>query len=265
VIDLDAGRVPVEAGELYYERAGSGFPVVLVHGDLWDGRIWDPQFEAFAAHHDVVRYDRRGHGRSAPPLGRYSEVEDMRTLLEWLGVARCAVVGCSTGAQIAIDFALAYPGVADALVAVAPVISGRDWDDPGIDVLAAEVRNAVNAGDLRRAIDMELAVWAPLNTDPKADALIREVAFDNENVFAIDASLVQPPPPAMDRLGEIDVATLIVVGDHDVEEVHTMADVLAERIPGALKRVIAGADQPVNVRRPEKFNRLVLDFLSFRT
>ncbi len=263
-MDARSGTVRVEAGELYYERAGQGFPVVLVHGALWDRRIWDPQFEAFAAQHDVIRYDQRGHGRSAPPSAPYSEVRDLAALLSELDVSRCALVGCSTGAQLAIDFAIRHPDAADALVPVAPLVSGHAWEDRGIEVLAAEIRAAVQAGDARQAMEMELAVWAPLSTDPAADALIRDVALDNVGIYAIDASLAEPPPPAVERLPEIQAATLVVVGDHDVEEVHRMSDLLAERIPGAQKRVIAGADQPVNVRRAEKFNKLVLDFLSFR-
>jgi pimeloyl-ACP methyl ester carboxylesterase len=264
VTGVQTGSLPVGAGELYFERAGEGFPVVLVHGALWDRRIWDPQMEPFAAQHDVIRYDRRGHGRSGPPAGPYSELADLRAVLDALGIARCAVVGCSSGAQIAIDIALAHPEVVDAIVAVAPLVSGRAWSDPGIEVLAGELRAAVDAGDLRRAVETELAVWAPLTTDPGADALIRGVALENASAYAIDTSLVDEPPPAVDRLGEMQAATLIVVGDNDVEEVHTISDLLADRIPGAQKRVIAGADQPVNVRRPAKFNKMVLDFLSFR-
>jgi 3-oxoadipate enol-lactonase len=264
VIDLRSGSVPLEAGELYYERAGEGFPVVLVHGALWDRRIWEPQIEPFAAEHDVIRYDQRGHGRSPAPATSYSEVADLRALVDALDISRCAVVGCSTGAQIAIDFAIAHPDVADAIVPVAPLVSGHAWNDRGIEVLAAEVRAAVNEGDLRQAMEMELAVWAPLTTDPEGDALIRDVALDNVAVYATDPSLAEPPPSAVERLGDIQAATLVIVGDHDVEEVHAMSDLLAERVPGAQKRVIAGADQPVNARRPDKFNKLVLDFLSFR-
>lgn len=264
MIDLRSGSVSVGAGELYYERAGEGFPVVLLHGALWDRRIWEPQMEAFTGQHDVIRYDQRGHGRSPVATSRYSEVRDLTMLLDALGVSRCALVGCSTGAQIAIDFALEHPGVAEALVPVAPLVSGHDWGDRGIEVLASEIRSAVEAGDPRQAMELELAVWAPMQTDPDADALIRDVALDNADVYRIDAALVDPPAPAADRLGDITAATLIVVGDHDVEEVHQMADLLAEGIPGAQKRVIAGADQPVNVRRPDKFNKLVLDYLSFR-
>jgi 3-oxoadipate enol-lactonase len=264
VIDLRSGSVPVGAGQLYYERAGEGFPVVLIHGALWDRRIWEPQLEPFASEHDVIRYDQRGHGRSAAPTVPYSEVGDLRALIDGLGIGRCAVVGCSTGAQVAIDFAIEHPDIADAIVPVAPLVSGHAWEDRGIEVLASEIRAVVDEGDPRQAMEMELAVWAPLTTDPDADALIRDVALDNVGVYAIDASLAEPPPSSVDRLGDIQAATLVIVGDHDVEEVHRMSDLLAERIPGAQKRVIAGADQPVNVRRPEKFNKLVLDFLSFR-
>jgi 3-oxoadipate enol-lactonase len=264
VTELPSGSVPVRSGELYYERAGSGFPVVLVHGALWDRRIWDPQLEDFAARHDVVRYDQRGHGRSPAPVSRYSQAGDLHELVQALGIARCAVVGCSTGAQIAIDFALEHPDVADAIVPVAPIVSGHAWEDRGIEMLASEIRGAVDAGDLRQAMEMELAVWAPLSTDAEADALIRDVALDNVDVYRIDASLADPPASAVERLGEIEAATLVVVGDHDVEEVHRMSELLAERVPGAQKRLIAGADQPVNVRRADKFNELVLDFLSFR-
>jgi 3-oxoadipate enol-lactonase len=262
VIDLRSGWVPVDAGELYYERAGEGFPVVLIVGALWDRRIWEPQIEPFASAHDVIRYDQRGHGRSPASRTRYSE-SDLRALLEGLAISRCAVVGCSTGAQVAIDFAIEHADAADAIVPV-PLVSGHAWDDRGIEVLASEIRAAVDEGDPRQAMEMELAVWAPLTTDPEADALIRDVALDNVNVYAIDASLAEPPPSAVERLGDVQAATLVIVGDHDVEEVHKMSDLLAERLPGAQKRVIAGADQPVNVRRPDKFNELVLDFLSFR-
>jgi len=62
-------------------------------------------------------------------------------------------------------------------------------------------------------------------------------------------------------LGQIEAPTLVIEAERDVGEIHAIAKLLAERIPGAQKRVIAGADHVVNVRAPQKFNRLVLDFL----
>jgi pimeloyl-ACP methyl ester carboxylesterase len=250
----------VDDGRLWFERDGEGFPVVLVHPGLWDLRIWDGQFSAFAREHDTIRYDLRGHGRSDEPVRPYSDLRDLRDLLDALDIGRCAVVGCGTGAQLAIDFALAHPELTDAIVPVAPALSGYRWSDPGLGVLMDEVGRAVRSGDPLRAMEMELAVWAPKS----ADGVVREIAMDNAQVLCIDDSLVESPPPAVARLREVQAATLIVVGDEDLNETHAIADLLASSIPGASKRVIAEADQLVNVRRPERFNQVALDFLSFR-
>jgi 3-oxoadipate enol-lactonase len=258
------GYVEVEGGRLYYERAGEGFPVVLIHPSLWDSRIWDPQFEEFAQHHDVVRYDVRGYGRSDLPHQPYSDLRDLRYLLGELGIGRCALVGCALGAQLAIDVAIAQPDIADAIVAVSPGLTGHAWKDDGLRALVEEVDRSLRVGNLEGAMNVELAVWAPLRNDPASDEKIRSIAMENAHVLRLDDGLAETPPSAVPHLGEIRAATLIVIGDRDIGEIHRIADELAEQIPGASKRVIAEADHLVNVRKPEKFNRMVLDFLSFR-
>lgn len=263
-MDARSGHLSIEGGSLYYERAGEGFPVVLVHPGLWDCRIWDAQFEAFAEHHDVIRYDLRGFGRSDAPSHPYSDVRDLRFLLGELGIERCALVGCSVGGQLAIDFALEHPSVADAIVLVSSGVTGYAWQDPGLDVLFAEIEGAVAGGDLERAMEVEIAVWAPLDSGPETNARVRAIAMDNTRIFRIPASLAETPPPAVDRLTEVQSATLVIVGERDVAEIHAIADLLVERIPGANKRPIHDADHLVMVRQPEAFNRVVLDFLSFR-
>ena len=257
------GYARVRDGSLWCERAGEGFPVVLLHPGLWDSRIWDAQFEEFARQHDVVRYDVRGSGRSLPADRPYSDLDDLRSLLGELDIGRCALVGCGSGAQLALDFSLAYPSVVDAIVVVSPGISGYRWNDAGLEMLSAEVGAAVRAGDLERAMAVELAVWAPV-TAGAADATARRIAMDNLDVLRVDDALIEAAPSAVARLGDVDAATLVIVGDHDLHEVHDIADLLVASIPGASKRVIANADQLVNVARPDRFNRLVLDFLSFR-
>jgi pimeloyl-ACP methyl ester carboxylesterase len=257
------GFAHVDGVRLRYEREGEGFPVVLVHPRLWDARIWDGQFAEFARRHDTVRYDLRGHGGSDEPDRPYSDLRDLRRLLDELGIGRCALVGCGTGAQLAIDFALAHPDVVDAIVPVAPALSGYRWSDEGLGLLSDEVNRAVRDGDPHRAMELELAVWAPRTAgDPSNSA--RAIAMDNAQVLCMDESLVEPAPPAEARLGDVQAATLVVVGDLDLAETHAIADLLVRSIPGALKRVISGADQLVNVGRPQRFNQVVLDFLAFR-
>ena len=258
------GYLEIEGGRLYYERAGDGFPVVLIHPNLWDSRIWDPQFEEFARHHDVVRYDIRGYGRSDVPVRAYSDMRDLLYLLGELGIGRCALVGCALGAQLAIDLAIAQPEIVDAIVAVSPGLTGHAWGDDGVRALVEEIDGSLRIGNLEGAMELELAVWAPLRSDPAADEKIRSIAMENAHVLRLDDGLAETPPSAVPHLGEIRAATLIVIGDRDIGEIHHIADELAGGIPGASKRVIAEADHLVNVRKPEKFNRLVLDFLSFR-
>jgi 3-oxoadipate enol-lactonase len=260
---MTEGYVDVAGGRLWFERAGEGFPVVLLHPGLWDSRIWDAQFEAFAQDHDVLRYDLRGYGRSDAPTAPYSDLRDLRTLVAAQWVERCALVGCASGAQLALDFALEHPSVVDAVVLVSPDISGYTWADTGLEILADEVEGALRAGEPNRAMEIELAVWAPLTTRA-ADSDARRIAMENVAALSIDESLLEPPRPAVERLGDVHAATMIVVGDHDLEEIHRIADRLSTGIPGASKRVIADADQLVNVAKPERFNRLVLDFLTFR-
>jgi pimeloyl-ACP methyl ester carboxylesterase len=260
---MTEGYVDIAGGRLWFERSGEGFPVVLLHPGLWDSRIWDPQFEAFAQGHDVLRYDRRGHGRSDPPTGPSSDLRDLRSLVAAQWIERCALVGCAAGAQLALDFALEHPSVVEAVVLVSPDVTGYTWRDTGLEALGEEVDSALRAGETERAMEIELAVWAPHSTrDP--EGLARRVAMENLDVLTIDDELLEPARPAVERLGDVHAATMVVVGDRDLEEVYRIADLLTDRIPGTMRRTIADADQLVNVAKPERFNRLVLDFLSFR-
>jgi pimeloyl-ACP methyl ester carboxylesterase len=130
--------------------------------------------------------------------------------------------------------------------------------------VAAEVHAAVAIGDLVGAMEAELAMWTPVDLDPDTSRWIRDVAMDNVRILEIPDTLPEALPPVVGRLGDLEAATLVVVGEKDVEEIRAIAELLLERVPGALKREIHDADHLVMVRQPEAFNRVVLDFLSFR-
>jgi 3-oxoadipate enol-lactonase len=258
-----SGYTPVEGGRLYYEAAGDGPPVVLLHAGLWDSRIWDDQMDAFARHHTVVRYDLRGFGRSDRFEKPFSARDDLADLLAFLGLPSAALVGASIGGALAIDFALDRPHMVDALVLVAPGLSGDDTpDDEDMLRLFEEAEAAFKAGDLERTVDLELQVWAPLRTDPDVDRRIRGIAQENRHELTLDWKLSRPlEPPAGGRLGEIRAPTLLLVGDGDASVMEVIANKVVAGINGAHKEVIAGADHLPNMRQPEEFNRIVLGFL----
>ncbi|HZY64749.1 MAG TPA: alpha/beta hydrolase [Rubrobacteraceae bacterium] len=80
---MTSGTADINGVNLYYEDAGTGPPLVLLHDGLLDCRIWDDPFEA-AGNYRVVRYDMRGHGRFGISADKFSHVEDLRDLLGFL-------------------------------------------------------------------------------------------------------------------------------------------------------------------------------------
>ena len=128
---VDTGRVNVPGGSLFFEAAGAGSPVILLHGGNLDRRMWDAEFAGLQSRHRVIRYDARGYGRSGPADTAFRAHDDLLALMDALGLSRATLVGLSLGGRIAIDFALAHPERVDRLVLAAPGISGGKWAEDG--------------------------------------------------------------------------------------------------------------------------------------
>lgn len=266
-------------------------PVVLIHAGIADSRMWGvasdvpvadnaSQFAALAAGHTVVRYDLRGFGRTPPlvagttgnpaagaqPPVTFAHHEDLAALLLHLGLARVALVGCSLGSRIALDYALAYPERVDRLVLASPTISGWRFDGPP-PAQAAELDAADAAGDLDRVNELEMQVWVdgphrrPDEVDPGVRALARTmnaIALANEGAALEERPLA---PPAIDRLDEVAVPALILVGELDAAKSRAAADLLAVKLPNARLVLIPGAAHLPNMEQPEVFNEALLAFL----
>src|SRR3712207_5045953 len=103
-VTRESGIAEVNGARLFYQVAGEGPVVVLLHAGIADSRMWDGQFEEFVRHHRGIRYDARGYGRSDMPAGPFARHEDLHGLLHFLGVERVSLVGLSMGSSTAIDF-----------------------------------------------------------------------------------------------------------------------------------------------------------------
>jgi 3-oxoadipate enol-lactonase len=258
-----------DGARLHYEVAGDGPTVTLIHPGLWDMRTWDREFRTFAdAGFRVLRYDVRGYGQSSrPEPGRtYSHVRDLELLLDANEVMQTALVGCSMGGGIELDFALELPERVWALVPIASGISGFESNEEENEwwaVRDAPIEALIEAGELEKAQDLRLEIWAPLGTDDERGARIREIAFDNLHEIEMDESGEERvDPPAAHRLGEIDVPTLILEAEHDPPDMRRICDFLAREIMGSRRVVVEGADHVVNMRQPERFEELVVPFLA---
>ena len=246
----------VNGTQLWYEERGSGDPVVFLHAGLLDSRQWAHELESFAPSHRAVAYDVRGYGRSPAPTAPYRMHEDLVGLLDALGIERAALVGNSMGGKIAIDATLADPGRVSALVLVGAAVSGMGFRAYS-DEQGERAEAAWNAGDYQGGADVWLEVWAPLGVD----STIREIAYANAAVDNDELEL-DGDPPAANRLGELDVPALVILGDTEVQGIVDSCRRIAADVPGARLELLEQADHLPNLRRPDEFDRLVLGFLA---
>jgi pimeloyl-ACP methyl ester carboxylesterase len=132
--DIKPDKLKLSDGTLYYELLGEGSPVVLLHGGGLDLHMWDKQANTFAKHFRIIRYDLRGHGQSAPATGTFSDVDDLKMLLDHLGYKKVSLVGLSRGSGVALNFTLDHPERVDKLVLVS-----ASGPPPGVPVAEGTV------------------------------------------------------------------------------------------------------------------------------
>ncbi len=258
------GYAEVNGTRLYYETAGTGFPLALAHGFSFDTRMWDDQVEPFARRYQVIRYDVRGYGKSAVPGSEgYYHADDLKGLLDHLGVERAHVLGLSLGAAIAIEFALAYPEATGALIAADPVLWGYEWSPEYEASLGALWSAGREAGiEAAKALWLDHPIFASLREKPgPAERVKRAVADYSGWHWANDDPGLLPNPPAARHLERIAAPTLAIVGELDAPDFHAITDILSQRVPNARKVVLPGVGHMSNMEDPERFNEVVLSFL----
>ncbi len=228
----------------------------------------DEQFPVFAQHYRTIRYDLRGFGQTRLEAGTFANHEDAAALLDALGAQQAHVIGVSHGSEIALDFTLAHPELVASLVMVAPSVGGAQLSER-IRSFIREENALVEQSDLQGATELNLRLWvdglhrAPEQVHQAVRQRLYEMqyhAFTIPIPEGIDEEELQPP--AITRLSEVRVPTLVIVGDLDLPEKLELSEHLTTGIPGARQEIIAGAAHMVSMEQPQEFNRIVLDFLS---
>jgi 3-oxoadipate enol-lactonase len=258
------GFAEVNGTRLYYETAGSGDALVFIHGFGADSRTWDAQFDALAAQYQVVRYDMRGFGRSAVPTeALYAHADDLKALLDSLGIAQACVIGQSMGGGVAIDFALAYPEVVRALVLVDAALDGytfSEWEETWGAVFGIAATQGTQAS---LAFMIGLPAFETLRANPALESRLMQIWSDYSGWHFANRDPVQNvDPPAIHRLEQIRVPTLVIVGEHDFADHHAIADILQQRIPDAQKIVLPGVGHVSMMEASDRFNKAVYAFLA---
>jgi pimeloyl-ACP methyl ester carboxylesterase len=264
----ESGMAAINGTQMYYEMAGSGHPLVMVHAGVADNRMWDDQFEVFAEKYQVIRFDQRGYGQTKPIDGEFRRYEDLYALLIFLGVQQTYLMGCSMGGGACIDFALEHPDMAKALITVGSGSAGFQFETPDPPVWDAAVK-AYEAGELEQVAEYEAQIWldGPYAPAGRVSGAIREkmigmnmIALRNEKLGL--GKELRLDPPAAKRLGELDLPTLVLYGDLDTPYIQAAGKYMAEQIKGAKQVVMHNTAHLPSMDQPQAFNEQVLSFLA---
>jgi 3-oxoadipate enol-lactonase len=238
--------------------------VALVNSLATDLTLWDAQVPALTPTFRVLRYDARGHGKSAAPAGPYSLdllADDLMGLLAKLGVKRAHLAGVSLGGLTAMQAALRHPARVGSIVACdcradMPPEFARGIDDRNALVRREGMQAIVNAM-VERWFTAET-----LRAEPPALARIRHmigatsVAGFTGCAEAIKNSGLRP------RVKDITVPALFVVGAHDAALPVELMRAMQQEVQGSELTVIDAAGHLPNVERPDAFNAALLAWLN---
>lgn len=256
--------------QTYYEVAGSGEPLVLLHNDALSLEVWRRLIPHLAAERRVIAYDRRGHGQSEVPSPQapYTvEVlaEDLRSLLDGLGIPRVDLFGCSGGAITALAFALAYPDRAKRLILAEPPMLGLQQEHP---IETSGLRGETIARIMReRDVAAGLDYWFRCVLPPvRAMALLRSryrSLLVSRPPWIIEgivrsAESFNPTP----RLGEVKQPVLLVLGQKSNPLFQSVIDVLEPRLPHARRLVLPQTDHSTLLEPSETLRSAVRMFLA---
>ncbi len=247
--------------DLYYETAGSGTPLLLIHGLGSSARDWEAQTAAFAKDYFVIAIDLRGHGRSGDPPGPYHIVDFARDLTQLLDHLQCGpahVVGVSLGGGIAFQLALDAPQRVRSLTVVnsAPEMILRTPLQKFAIWQRRKLVKWLGLPRFGRILGKKLFPDLPAAGEVFAQrfATNRERPYTDTLNALIGWSIAS-------RLGELKIPTLILTSDQDYTPV-AFKEAYTAQIPNAELVVIADARHALPMERPDAFNKAVQAFLS---
>jgi 3-oxoadipate enol-lactonase len=265
-LKVDSGYIKVDDGKLFYEIAGKGGYIVLLHDGIVHREVWDNQFPVFAKKYRVVRYDRRGYGKSTFPKAPFSHIEDLNQLFIQLKIDSAIIFGISGGGELAIDFDIKYPEKVKTLILAGAVVSGYGVTNHTI----------TRGGHLNSIIDVLYDPQKFLDyfgkEDPyeinfknlKAKEKFVQLLKENPNDlnFQRERYVIPAERPALGHLSEIKVPALILVGEYDMPDIQANGGVIEVGIPNAKRDIIYNSGHLIPFDQPKAFNAAVFKFLN---
>lgn len=266
-ITADSGYITVDGGKLFYEVAGKGENLVLLHDGMVHSRIWDEQFLEYANKYRVVRYDRRNYGKSSDPELQYSNIEDLYQLFIQLKIEKAVVFGMSSGGRLAIDFTLKYPAKVRGLVLVGAVVGGYGYSQHFITRGGRYYpKNYSNPDDVQKYFATEDPYEIYPENKVAKQKLLKMLESTKPSHDAREKGKLTLSRPAEKRavkfLSEIRIPALILVGEFDIPDVHAHAGVINAGIENSKRVIIPKSGHLIPIEQPNLFNEEVMNFLN---
>ena len=256
---------PIVTGEIdvggwslpYWDTGGTGAPLILMHAFAGSLESWPEQQAAFAdAGFRVIAYSRRGVGATRPITTPINHAEDLKQVLEALGIQRAHLVTVAGGATVAADFLISHPERVASAVFACSLIS---YQDPLI-LAARQAAASVRTLEGPRPSPAELEL-SKTYRDSNPEGTRRWIEIRQRAQSAGLAPRAQTNEVTLEALAAARVPILLIAGEYDRLLTPQMLQVIAARLPNAEPHLIRNAGHQVPWERPEAFNALVIDFV----
>lgn len=270
--------VSVNGIETYYERSGSGHPIVFIHGSGWDSRQWTPQLTALAEDYEVICYDVRGHGKTggsdADSVSFATFAADLKAFIEALELEDPTLVGLSMGGRIGHVCAAAYPELPGSIVTYEAPVRLEPLSLSLSRRLLMQIHRTVyrfigpyRAYQLYNWYRHRFGDVEGEEFDPAIDELgMTKNEYIRDAIRRVDAAEqlkhMESFGEEVDTPSEVSVPALVLTGDGASSFNIEAAEQLVAEIPNARRETIPDAGHAGNLDNPEAFNKKLREFIS---
>jgi 3-oxoadipate enol-lactonase len=258
-----AEMADVDGGQLYYEACGSGpQAIVLIHDGVIDSASFDDVWAILCKDFRVVRYDRRGYGRSPAAKAAYSAQDDLAAVMAAAKLDHASLAGFSFGGGLALSYAIEHPQSVDRLIMSGASINGfavsKHFNDRNLHIALPMLIGNLDGVIANAARDPWLL--AP-GHDAARDKAIALSKANPQNFRHQMRDPIKSWPSDLPRMPGLTVPTLILTGDHDIPDVHAMAGAAQVLIPGSKRVVVADSGHLMQLEHPREVADLISDFV----
>jgi 3-oxoadipate enol-lactonase len=252
----------VDGARLRYREQGRGAAVLLVHGWTLDLEVWESQIEALRHRFRVIRFDRRGFGRSSGRPSIEQDVRDIGALCRHFRLERVALVGMSQGCRAVLAYACAHSRQVSCIALDGP--PALDRSNLGENLSLASLRELARTQGLAafRAQWLQHSLMQLWTRDGATRELLRCIIERYPGNDLGEGAVDAPPPDLWVQLESLKVPALVITGEHELPERVRSADTIAKRLPAGTRAVISESGHLASLDNPDLYNRLLAAFLT---